>query len=674
MKKFKYGIVTLAIILCSILIISFFGALFANMAEPEIMEEHTVNTELGTEMLALSIKDVSGSKKVTSFNIVKGEFVSNTQPKDVVYSHDINDLGNRGTIQIFIDNLNPELENFSSEAALLEHLKVESSYKFSVHIPQIFAASVVYANAQFLSATGEIENYDFVEFMNQPEVTSTHISKTEPLTLNVSMNAERRYMSPSSPLRNGTLITLHYEAPEGKTAVIGGDILIGERGDVDKVTERNSMSLYLVQTLSIAVLAILIFVAVLKKRSDFLPQIMYIFGISGLYTTAVLCESACEFPYLIIALGGLSASIVALGIALSVKKKIAFLPVRIILCILSGVLCVFSFILPFVSGGAWNAIVVIIKVLQCLILISSVLLLAYETVAVNKIKMKISGFAALVFLALCIFGRTELQFFSPIFSISIVLLIITACISLHEFVLIEKRNRYLTDNLEAEIQRQTESLTHIIGERDDLLRYISHDLRRSIVGVQKILSDTVSDDKLVAKTAASAVRSKLDTVENALGEISKFSKNNYQAEQSVIFRLDEVLEKVQNDLASDCGANGVHFKIKTSGIEVFAKPNALYSILSNLIFNALEHSDCDAIEISAEKYGKKQCRLKVSDNGKGANNNLNLFTPYNTSYDVEGNTGLGLYISRQFAISMGGDLLYQREGNITTFSVILPIV
>ncbi len=649
MKNIKRGSLSFAAIVCAIIAVFLLGGLLNRLAKVEAMPSHAVTTELETEMMALSIKDIEGCKKVTTFNIVKGEFLSNVMPEGAVYSHDINDLGQKGTIQILIENLNPMAEDFASEAAAVEHLKVESNYKFSIHIPQIFAANIVYANAQFKNATGEIEGYDFINFMNHPKVTESHESKTEPLTLDLSMNAERRAMAPV-PLRNGLLLTIHYEAPEGKVAVLDGDILIGEREAVDALVQRGEMSLYLLQILAIASLAMLIFVTILKRRIEFLPQILYILGIAGLYSAAVIFGSPCRHPYLIAAVRSLSVSLIPLGIALSARKK----PVRIVLCALALCLC----LLP---AGT------VARVLQAILLIAGFLLLSYETIMGYKLRP--DGFAALIFLGICLFGNTDVSLFSPIFNISILLLILTTYTSIHEFILLEKRNRYLTDNLKAEVERQTESLTRIIGEREDLLRYISHDLRKPIIGIRRMLPDITAD-----QNAAASVENKLDTVENVLGELSKFAKTDYHAEQSCVLSLEKILKKVQDDLASDCIANGVHLKIKPTNFEVFAKPNALFSILSNLIFNALEHSGCDTIEITAERYGKKQCRLTVADNGKGAADTATLFAPYNTSLDTEGNTGLGLYLSKQFALSMGGDLLYLREGNITTFSVILPII
>ncbi len=674
MNQMKRGGLNLAAILCAMIVIGLLGSLLVGLAEMEAMPEHLVSTEIGTEMLAVSIKDVEGCKKITSFNIVKDAFVHNSRPEGAVYSHDIHDLGNRGTIQIFIENLDPMAADYNDQAALVEHLKVESSYKFSLHIPQTLAASVVYANAQYLSATGEIMGYDFIEFINQPKVTEAHISKTEPITFNISMNAERRYMSPDAPLRNGILVTIHYEAPEGKTAVLEGDILVGQREAVEEAVARSSMSLYVMQVLAIVALAMLIFVAILKKAAGILPQILYLVGVAGLYTVAVIYQTPCERPYLLLAFEGFFAAMVALGVAASAQKKLAAVPVRMILCILASGLCLCAFIQPLLAAEAERTVSLVAEVLQYVILTAACLLAAYETAMGCKIKLKVSEFAALMFLTLCILGEQRLHFFTPVFGVSILLLVITTYTGIHEIVLLEKRNRYLTDNLEAEVERQTESLSRMIGEREDLLRYVSHDLRRPVISIRKLLPDLTGTDSLAAKHAAASVENKLDTVDNTLAEISKFAKTNYHAEQSEVLSLDELLKKIQQNFAADCDANGVRLKIRFSGIEVFAKPNALFSILSNLIFNALEHSGCHTIEIAAERYGKKQCRLIVSDNGKGAAHAEKLFVPYHSTGSEEGNTGLGLYISKQFALSMGGDLLYLRDGEMTTFSIILPIV
>ncbi len=662
MNQYKRGLRNLAVILCAMLLVSLACTAVAGLTAIEAMPEHSVHTEIDTEMQAISIKDIKGCKRVTTFNIVKGEFLHNTQPVGAVYSHDIRDLGNKGTIQIFIENVDPMAQDFAAETAVVEHLKVESSYKFSIHIPQLLASSIVYANAQLLSTTGQIAGYDFIEFVNQPTVTEEHSSKTEPITLNLSMNAERRAMAPV-PLRNGLLLTIHYEAPEGKTAVLDGDILIGEREAVDQAVQRNSMSLYLVQVLAIAAFAMLIFVAVLKRRMEFLPQILYVLGIAGLYTVAVIYDAPSRQPYLLMAFQSFFVSLVALGLGASVVEKLWVVPVRKVLCGLAAVLCLASFLVP--GGG---------QALQYVVVLSGALLMGYETLTGGKRKRQLSGYAALLFLGFRLLGGGQMQLFAPVFDVSILLLAITTYTSLYEFVAIEKRNRFLTDHLEAEVERQTESLTHMIGEREDLLRYISHDLRKPIIGMRKLLPELSGADQVAARNAMTSMETKLDTVDNALGEISRYAKTNYHAEQSVVLSLDEVFQKVRSDFLADCDANGVRLKLKPSGMEVYAKPNALFSILSNLIFNALEHSGCDTIEITAQRYGKKQCRLIVSDNGKGAGAGEKLFVPYAGTGSQEANTGLGLYISKQFAISMGGDLLYLRDGEITTFSIILPIL
>lgn len=45
------------------------------------------------------------------------------------------------------------------------------------------------------------------------------------------------------------------------------------------------------------------------------------------------------------------------------------------------------------------------------------------------------------------------------------------------FLRLEKRNRYLTENLQSEVAIQTRELKAVIEERDDLLRYVSHDMK-----------------------------------------------------------------------------------------------------------------------------------------------------------------------------------------------------
>lgn len=67
------------------------------------------------------------------------------------------------------------------------------------------------------------------------------------------------------------------------------------------------------------------------------------------------------------------------------------------------------------------------------------------------------------------------------------------------FLRLEKRNRYLTENLQSEVAIQTRELKAVIEERDDLLRYVSHDMKKPAVSIGRyiaVLQEREKDEEL----------------------------------------------------------------------------------------------------------------------------------------------------------------------------------
>ena len=72
---------------------------------------------------------------------------------------------------------------------------------------------------------------------------------------------------------------------------------------------------------------------------------------------------------------------------------------------------------------------------------------------------------------------------SPAFWLCLIMLGITLFLGFREFISAEIRNRHLTANLEQEVTRQTRSLKNLLAERDKILMYISHDMKKAVVSM-----------------------------------------------------------------------------------------------------------------------------------------------------------------------------------------------
>ena len=110
------------------------------------------------------------------------------------------------------------------------------------------------------------------------------------------------------------------------------------------------------------------------------------------------------------------------------------------------------------------------------------------------------------------------------------------------------------------------------------------------------------------------------------------------------------------------------------GLMALADPLRYRQVLRNLLSNAIRYGGPNigvAIERSDDAVS-----VKVIDDGEGieADSVQYLFRPYSRigEESASGSTGLGLWIGKDLARKMGGDLTHQRQNGLTIFELTLP--
>jgi signal transduction histidine kinase len=232
-----------------------------------------------------------------------------------------------------------------------------------------------------------------------------------------------------------------------------------------------------------------------------------------------------------------------------------------------------------------------------------------------------------------------------------------------------------------ERQREAESqLIDLLESKDELIATIAHELRTplaGVVGFAQVLRDEA--DTLDAESRAEMIRLVAEQgmdLTNIVDDLLVAAKSEAGTLMVANVRVDlraqaaQVLEAWGSDVAK---------RIEFSGVPSITTgdPARVRQILRNLVSNALRYGG-EQINVRVGDE-KGWVHARVEDNGQGVatEDQHTIFEPYQRAHDAPGLTasmGLGLTISRQLAQLMGGDLRYEREPDLSVFTLSMPAV
>ena len=233
--------------------------------------------------------------------------------------------------------------------------------------------------------------------------------------------------------------------------------------------------------------------------------------------------------------------------------------------------------------------------------------------------------------------------------------------------------------MQDEVRQSLRSRARLVALGEAVAK-INHDLRNMLTSAQ-IASERLADspDPQVAKA--------LPRLERALGRAAALSRNVLEygrSEEPEPQRTRFALGPAVTVAAEDAGLSEDGVQLKRSipaRLTVHADPDQLHRVLVNLMRNARQAIEGDAtrvgrkgvVRVSAVHEGGEAV-IRIADNGPGIPPRLtdHLFEPFVSGRGSDG-TGLGLTISRELAVSHGGDLRLVETGpGGTTFELRFP--
>jgi signal transduction histidine kinase/DNA-binding response OmpR family regulator len=208
--------------------------------------------------------------------------------------------------------------------------------------------------------------------------------------------------------------------------------------------------------------------------------------------------------------------------------------------------------------------------------------------------------------------------------------------------------------------------------KSQFLANISHEIRtplNAVMGLSELLMNEKSSPQ-ERKSWIERIANNSDHLRKMVDEILDFSAAEAGKLKINIcqFSIIQTVEQVKSLLLSMAKEKKIDFvfSVEESIPEIlFSDPIKLRQILINIVGNAIKFSERGEVKVSIKMRtvnGRQQLTFVVSDNGRGISEEQikHLFEPFmqvDGSFTRRfGGTGLGLTLSRKFAVALGGNI------------------
>ncbi len=230
------------------------------------------------------------------------------------------------------------------------------------------------------------------------------------------------------------------------------------------------------------------------------------------------------------------------------------------------------------------------------------------------------------------------------------------------------------------LEGRNDELNQLNDELDRFVYSISHDLRApiaSVLGLNSLAEE--AEDEAELNNILSMQREALDRLDQYIRDVIDYSRNKRLDVRPEEVGLKKVLDECMNDLVYMSNYDNLDYFIEVEDdLIIHSDGLRIRIIINNLLSNAIKYADPKKdkpfIAIRA-KNEEGKLTLEIEDNGIGIKKEHEdqIWDIFFRGTSTIPGSGLGLYILRESAKNIGGEVSYvSEEGAGTKFTVTLP--
>jgi len=223
-------------------------------------------------------------------------------------------------------------------------------------------------------------------------------------------------------------------------------------------------------------------------------------------------------------------------------------------------------------------------------------------------------------------------------------------------------------------QKEYHDARDLSEKRRDQLSSVSHDIRQPLVSLRNALGRIRGRNEQVTEQMNAAF-DYLETL--AVGQLAEdgLGDNQHSTTQaSELFPVQVVLDNVHEIFADEAQSKDIEFRYRPITARVRTDPVALMRAVSNLVSNAVKHTDNGALLLAARLRGD-YVRIEIWDTGAGLDEQeiKQQMTKHNKG-EASSGTGLGFTIVKEICETHGLKFAFHsRKGSGSVAFIHVPV-